>query len=165
MIPEWLPDKIRLSGQSINADYAHLYKYFNQLRADISTVRLFNAPIAIDMSNDRVLTQYEAGFVHLVTRQNGHERIIDYDRANRLTWILPVLRHVDSSSVRVFMEIRASERVLNVWVYELDYIIILKPARDRRRWILATAYCIDKYKVRTFNKKYQKFKNNPISLE
>lgn len=158
MRPLWLPDEIVFNGGSVTQDYAKLYDVFcADLMGD--PLQIEGADIIVDTGADHAFPQYERGFVHLVTRESGGTRLIDYDRAKKLCWIKPVVQNHTTPDVHAFWYTSATGEELYLWLHEHDYAVVLKPFKDlgsTESRILVTAFFVESWKKKQLAKKMTK---------
>lgn len=146
MLPDWLPNKLSIAGMSLKQSYADLHEIFLRDLSDLSGIIVDGKSVCIDMVKDKVYTDYERGFLHFVTRENGDQRIIDFARAERLNWILPILTHYLEPEVAAFWHTGPKDDALYLWLQNFDFLVILKnqkSAKYRNSRIMVTSYHVD----------------------
>lgn len=154
--PRWLPPELKLHGARVEDDYSTLYAVFSaELMSGVLDIE--GCPVTVDTSKDTHLTQYERGFTHLVTRDNGAGlRAIDYDRACRISWIKPVIENHKEPEVYAFWHMSPKGPALYLWLFDYDFVVILKPMRGSRsgKNIIVTAYSVDSHRRRDLQRRY-----------
>lgn len=160
MRPSWLPDEICLDGQNIEEDYSALFAVFER-DFIVSGVH----PIVIEGSIVRVNTipdpnfdnNYPFGFTHIITKGVNGDRVIDYDRARKLSWVRPVLENYnDTQYIKAFWSKRNKKNrpTLYLWLYDFDFMVLLtkmksKVSSDR---IIVTAFHVHPYNRQYYQK-------------
>lgn len=154
MYPDWLPDPIVLNG-TLAEDYDRLHDIFLEqiVGANLS---IEDVDIIVDTHPDREMSQYEAGFMHLVTRSDGYGlRTIDYVRATKLVWIPSVIANYKQPEVYSFWYDTPKGETLCLWMPDYDYSIVMRwTNKKRKKKIIVTAYAIDKYNRKSFQNYY-----------
>lgn len=153
MIPEWLPDKISLNGNNVADNYRQLHKVYCQDFADMQGVRIEDCQVIVNTIVDKhfISEGYTYGFTHLVTR-GDEDRIIDFERASRLSWVKAVIDNYTEPEVTAFWVLTAKGPSLVLWLAELDFAVFLRdpsirsyqeelPSEGSR--IIVTAYHLD----------------------
>lgn len=146
MQPNWLPRKLEITGLSIEQNYRDLHAIFMRDLLDLNGITIDNKSVRIDLTKDKFYTEYERGFLHFVTRENGGQRIIDFERAERLNWVLPVLTHYLEPEVSCFWHIGPKDEALYLWLKDFDFLVILKNQKSNRykdSRIIITSYHVD----------------------
>lgn len=146
---DWLPDELQLASGSLEEDYKKLYKVFE---SDFIKSKVY-------YNGERIIYQkaidnktpggYPHGFTHLITRKNGNQRIIDYDRAVRLPWVKAVIEHADDPAVVILTAKRYTKNNgltdnTYLWLEEKKFLIILSRINHgkNRGQMIITAYTI-----------------------
>ena len=146
MQPDWLPKKLEIVGLSVEQNYRDLHAIFIRDLLDLGGIVIDNKSVRIDLTKDKFYTEYERGFLHFVTRENGSQRIIDFERAERLNWVLPVLTHYLEPEVSSFWHIGPKDEALYLWLKDFDFLVILKNQKSNRykdSRIMVTSYHVD----------------------
>lgn len=105
---------------------------------------------------------YEEGFWHLITRKDygSGERLLDFRRAERLSWCGPTISNCTDGCVKVWDYGEGDGRVRTyVWLEPNDYIVILEKKSNRLGTVafLVTALHVDgRQKREDLERKYQK---------
>ena len=94
-------------------------------------------------------------FAHLVTRESTYskKRNYDYQRANRIHWIKPILENYEDERILHFE--RLNDKKVNqhfFWYKERNFIIILREIKPNL--LLVTSYCVDKDNFVKYKKWY-----------
>lgn len=156
MTPDWLPSPLVLNSPSVADDYDKLYAVFKR---DILEVQLSidGFPVTVDTSLDTYLPQFERGFTHIVTCDDGSGgRKIDYSRASKITWLRPIIDNYTEPEVYSFWYNAPSEEVLYLWLADHDFIVILKwmRAASERTKIIVSAFHVQSYNKRYYQRLY-----------
>ena len=150
MRPEWLPPKIVLNG-SIQDDYRKLHEiYQNEIVGEY--IEIEGVPVIHNNTPDTTNPPYAHGFTHLVTREasnrTGKFRAYDPERAERLSWLSPLLKNYKDPCVSCFWFETPKGAVLGeslaIWLEEWDYVLVLKwVSIEKTEKIIATAHHVD----------------------
>lgn len=158
MRPPWLPSELTFPGGSVQDDYNRLYAQFTQDFLSGNRLQIEGDDIVVDPTRDSILAQYECGFTHLVTRESGGQRFIDYDRAKKLSWARPLIENYSQPEVYSFWYQGADGPELYLWLFDHDYVVILKPWRGARyattTKVVVTAFSVESWKRRDLQRKY-----------
>lgn len=154
MTPDWLPSELTLNG-TIDEDYAQLYAVFQQELAS-SDLEIEDVPIIIDLHPDRSMPKFPAGFMHMITRDDGTGvRTIDYARATKLCWVSAIIRYYKEPEVYAFWRQGPRVESLYLWLEGLDYVVILKwTNRHKQKHIIVTAHSVDPHRRRDYQRYY-----------
>lgn len=153
---DWLPDELLLLTCSLEDDYASLYAVFEHDFVD-TEIYFDNCKVYYQKAIDhKTPGQYPHGFTHLITKENGGQRIIDYDRATKLPWVRAIIEHADDPSVIVLNnQERSAKRGLRevtyLWLEEKDFLVVLSRINhgEYDGKIIITAYTItESYKIK-----------------
>lgn len=158
MKPSWLPRELVLNGSSAQEDYRFLHEIFMRDLFDLEGILVDGKGVYIDRGKDSFYPEYERGFIHFVTRTNGSERSIDYERAKKLNWVLPVLKHYMEPEVKAFWSIGPKDKSLYLWLEDYDFLVILKEwksNKNRGTRIVVTAYSVDASYRRTLRRRFE----------
>lgn len=162
-LPAWLPDLISMNGDDV-AIYQRLYEVFRKdfIDGDLS---FQNCPVWWN----RTIKEGEAfqeGFLHITTREEASKgRMLDYERASRLSWCAPIIRNSDDGCVKKWEEKESTRKIKTyLWLEGGDYVVILQkknlPQKDdlpeKEVYFLITAYHVDgNSRRRQLQKKYR----------
>lgn len=163
MQPDWLPKKLEIKGMSVEQNYKDLHAIFERDLLNLDKIIVDGKSVCIDMGKDKVYTGYERGFLHFVTRKNGKQRIIDFERAERLNWVLPVLTHYLEPEVSAFYYIGPKDEALYLWLKDFDFLIILKDQKSQKykdSRIMVTSYHVDS----SYRRRLQERLNNASKI-
>ena len=147
MEPEWLPRKIRLNGNLADS-YARLNDHY-QNEIYPKKIEVEGVPVLHNNTLDPTNPPYTRGFTHLVTREvNGGLRSFDQQRAEKLSWVVPILENYKDPAINCFWfetpRGAILEESLAIWYEEGDYILILRWVSVAQvEKILVTAYHVD----------------------
>jgi hypothetical protein len=160
MRPDWLPPPLTFSGPSPTQDYVRLHDiYQNEILA--TQLQIESIPVVLNNVSDPSFVPYTYGFTHLITRDDGTGfRGIDYDRACKLNWVVPIIQHYRDPAVSCFWYDHPRGETLALWLEDHDYILILRwLSGTRTEKILITSYSVD---VRN-RRYYQRLRSRPTS--
>lgn len=128
---EWLPSELSLLSGNLEDDYSKLFEIFK--RDFIETQLYFSGERVVyqEAIDCKAPGEYPHGFTHLITRENGGQRIIDYDRATKLPWIRAIIEHSDDSSIIVMKRTQSSEKYgltdnTYLWLESRDFLVVLR---------------------------------------
>lgn len=128
---EWLPSELSLLSGNLEDDYSKLFEIFK--RDFIETQLYFSGERVVyqEAIDRKAPGEYPHGFTHLITRENGGQRIIDYDRATKLPWIRAIIEHSDDSSIIVMKRTQSSEKYgltdnTYLWLESRDFLVVLR---------------------------------------
>lgn len=157
---DWLPSELLLPSGNLDGDYAKLYEVFKRDFVE-SPLYFLNEKVTWQEAIDRKAPgEYPHGFTHLVTRENGSQRIIDYDRAAKLPWIRAIIEHSDDPNVVIIRKTQASEKYgladnTYLWLESHDFLVVLRHITKGiyKGQMLITAYAItESYERKRLNK-------------
>ncbi len=99
------------------------------------------------------------GFWHVITRDNATKtnRLIDYPRAERLSWAKPLIENPYHDEIKFFFydEGIPHKGIRHyIWFEEGNYVVILRKRRDDYFWI--TAFFVDDWKRKDLQKRFEK---------
>jgi hypothetical protein len=143
MIPDWLPDLCRTSGEWEEI-VAGLYAVFRRDLVEATPV-IDGNPVWYDR---QMSEGFEESFWHLITRTDysSGDRLLDPRRAERLSWCAAILQNVNDPTVKRwrYKEGRGQIR-LYLWYEAGDYVVILEEKTMRRGnvYFLTTAYYVE----------------------
>lgn len=153
MTPDWLPAKLSLNG-SLDEVYSRLNgHYLSEIAGKV--VEVEGIPVIYNDTLDPEMPMYTRGFTHLVTREvNQGLRSYDPDRAEKLSWVVPILENYKDPCINCFWfetpRGAVLEESLAIWYEEGDYVLIL-------RWVsiaLAEKILITAHHVDSGNRSY-----------
>ena len=165
---DWLPNELSLLSGNLEDDYGKLFEVF---RRDFIETQLY-------FSGERVVYQeaidrnapgeYPHGFTHLITKKNGGQRIIDYDRATKLPWVRAIIEHSDDPSIAVIKKTQSSEKYgltdnTYLWLESRDFLVVLRRITKGfyQGQMLITAYAItEQYERKRLYKWLEEGKNS-----
>lgn len=158
MRPDWLPRELELNNSSLQEDYNCLHEIFLRDLSNLDGIIVDGKSVYIDRGKDEIYPEYERGFLHFVTRRNGDARPIDYERAKKLNWVLPVLKHYMEPEVKAFWSVGPKDEGLYLWLEEYDFLIILKDwkgSKNNGTRIVVTSYSVDGSYRRSLEKRFR----------
>ena len=144
-LPDWLPPMLTLDDTE-EAMVAELYAVFQ--RDFKSGPLLFCGEEVWFDRNVPAGQRHEAGFLHIVTRENQRtrERELDLLRAERLPWCAAILRNATDPAVTLWVYREGNGRLRTyTWLEEGDYVVVLERKQKRIGQVafMITAYHID----------------------
>lgn len=145
MRPDWLPAPLTFSGSSSAHDAERLHDiYQNEILA--AQLQINSVPVVFNHHPDPNFQPYTYGFTHLITRDDKTGfRAIDYARASKLNWVVPVIQNYQDSAVSCFwFQNPKRGETLAIWLEEHDYILILMwLTKNQTEKILVSSYNVD----------------------
>lgn len=154
--PEWLPPQLLLNGARIDDDYAILHKVYS-IEISHGLLSIEGFPVWVDRTIDQFLPQYNRGFTHLVTRDDGSgQRIIDYDRARKLNWVKPVIENYQQPEIHAFWCRGSRNDTLYLWLYDYDFVVIMRKMRARQMQarIIVTSFSVDPHRRKDLQRRF-----------
>lgn len=153
-LPDWLPPLLKIDKWTPDI-IDMLYKIFEH---DFKRVQLLYDNHVVWFYPERENGR-EVVFWHLITETDSNKgiRIPDLCRARRLSWTRKVIENHNKPEILAWDYIEGDGSIKTyIWLYNYDYIVILKKYPDGGRRLL-TAYCIlySNYR-RKLKKKYSK---------
>lgn len=161
MLPDWLPKPLIFNGYSPAQDYDRLHDiYQNEILT--AQLQINGIPVVFNNVLDPNFRPYTYGFTHLITRDDSTGfRGIDYPRACKLNWVVPIIQNYQDAAVSCFwFQHPKKGETLAIWLEEHNYILILRwLTRTQAEKILITSYNVD-----SGNRKYyERLRNRPGS--
>ena len=157
MRPEWLPPLLPLAGSSLQDNLEQLHAIYTRDFIDSALPIVDRRMVLVNNRPDPTWNSiYTYGFTHIITRGEGH-RAIDFDRAQRLPWVRAILDNYMEPEVTAFWVQRRKGERLYLWLRDQDFIVILTPLLGKNTSsssdaIIVTAFCIDPYRRREFER-------------
>lgn len=127
-----MPNKLDLDG-TYNELIEKLYGIFCK---DIKQKDFKYKGVNVEFDRRFVDSRYEEGFWHLITRNDkGDNRLVDFKRAKRLTWLRPLIEHCDDSEILQWCSKEHDKRGNRVektyiWYKDGQYLIILEKKKN-----------------------------------
>jgi len=151
-LPSFLPPFLNLDGDWCEV-LDNLYKVF---RRDFIERPLFYRACRVFCDSRKVDSDKEEAFWHLITKEQGGERLVDYGRAKRLPWIRPIIENSDRPEIKEWEYLEKGKKVrVYLWVEDHDYVVVLE--RKGNRCFLVTAYYVEGESTRRrLRRKYEK---------
>jgi len=154
--PEFLPPLINLDG-SYEEIIERLYEVFrrdfieNRARHLGWDVRYIGS--IYEFSQSKV-----EGFWHVITREDAtrSNRLIDYRRAERLSWAKPLMENPYRKGIKFFFYDEGIPRKgirHYIWFEKGNYVVVLRKRRDDYFWI--TAFYVDDWKREDLQKRFE----------
>jgi len=157
--PDWLPEALRY--EDFEGDYekfsAAVYEIFER-DFKHSSPNYSGKPLIYD---SRIEDGKEVTFWHVATKTDDAtgERVPDFRRSERISWLRPIIEHSGDAALKVWKNKRGRETRVLLWLEALDYLIILR--EKPRKVFLVTAYCIDKeHRRATLRKEWRRYSEN-----
>jgi len=140
---EFLPEKLFLDGE-YDTIISRLYALFS---ADFKDNSVYYKQLPVVYDDRKIDSEYEEGFWHIITRQNeaSSDRLLDYKRAKRISWIRPLIEHSDDKRLLKWVANSTDKRgnqVIKtmVWYREEKYLVVLKEIPNK--YFLTTAFYV-----------------------
>lgn len=153
--PLLLPDILDLAGEWP----ATLEKLYNVFRESFKDNITYYKGMRVVYDNRVLEGDKEEGFWHLITEVNSGDRIPDYNRAEKLPWIKPIIENSTDSQVKEWDYLEGSGHIRTyLWLENSEYAIILEKGTKRKRKgmvYLITAFPVGESKTRDLTRKYQ----------
>ena len=164
MRPDWLPAPLTFSGSSPVQDYARLHDIYQN---EILTTQLQINSVKVVFNNrpDPNFHPYTYGFTHLITRDDKTGfRGIDYSRACKLNWVVPIIQNYQDPAVSCFwFQHPKKGETLAIWLEEYDYILILRwLTKNQTEKILITSYSVDAGNRRYYERLRDRSDSRPL---
>jgi hypothetical protein len=137
----FLPATIRFAGDW-DAFVALAYGVFKVDFLD-SPPRFHSRPVSVNRSK-KDGSQMEEGFWHLITREDKklNERLPDFPRAERITWVRPLIENHSTSGMDCWRYLEGSGRVrYYLYAKAMDYLVILE--ESPKSFFLVTGFYVD----------------------
>ena len=157
--PDWLPEALRYGdfGGDWEKFFATIYEIFER---DFKHSRPYyrGKPLIYDST---IEDGKEVTFWHVTTSidKSTGERLPAFRRAERISWIRPIIEHSDDKALKVWRNKRGRETRVLLWLEELDFLLILREKPQKA--FLLTAYCIDtEHRRATVRKEWQQCSEN-----
>lgn len=155
--PDFLPLVINLDGsydEIIERLYQVFRKDFIETRATHLGWKLrYNGKI-YEYSQGKV-----EGFWHVITRDDATKsnRLIDYQRAKRLSWAKPLIENPYHDEIKFFFYDEGIPRKgirHYIWLEKWDYVVVLRKRRDDYFWI--TAFYVDDWRCKDLQRRFER---------
>lgn len=155
--PNFPPLMINLDGtyeEIIEKLYALFRKDFIENRANhLGRNVTFNG-IINEYSQGKV-----EGFWHVITRDDStsQNRLIDYQRAQRLPWAKPLIENPYHEEIKFFFYEEGDTRKgirHYIWLDSFNYVVVLQ--RKKTYYIWVTAFYVDRWKEKDLRKRFEK---------
>ena len=154
--PDFLPPTINLDG-SYEEVIKRLYEVF---RKDFmgNRARHLGRNVTFNGLTDEFSQSKVEGFWHVITRQDATKngRLIDYRRAESLSWAKPLMENPYHNDIKFFFHDEGNARKGNrhyIWFEQGHYVVILKKRKYDYYWI--TAFYVDDYYKKHLQKKFE----------
>jgi len=96
-------------------------------------------------------------FWHIVTKDNEltSKRCLNISRAQKIPWIKPLILAVPHASIKHWRYLEGGGEIRHyIWSESTDYLVILE--ERKLRLFLVSAFCIEPWKRKELDRKYQK---------
>jgi hypothetical protein len=153
-----LPDILNLNGTWSEKE-ENLYNIF---RKDFKGKNLIHDGIKVVFDARKIEGDKEEGFWHVITKTDFQtkERLLDFRRAERLHWIKIILEDSENElSIKRWncLDKRRKKIRRYLWLEKEDFVVVLEKSKNKKLYILVTAYYIEGDSTRrSLNKKYGK---------
>jgi hypothetical protein len=97
-------------------------------------------------------------FEHIITRESKYsgKRNFDFERANKIHWIRPILESAKDKRIKYFEEVNEEgENQLFYWYEEKMFAVIVREISPD--YLLITAFSVDKEERFNFKKRYENY--------
>ena len=154
--PDFLPPMINLDG-SYEEIAERLYEVF---RRDFMENRARH--LGCDVTFNGVIDEFSQGkvegFWHVITREDATKsnRLIDYRRAERLSWAKPLMENPYRKEIKFFFYQEGDPRkgIRNyIWLEDYNYVVILQRKKSYYVWV--TAFYVDDWKQKYLQRKFE----------
>jgi hypothetical protein len=147
-----------------------LYKYFDD--DFISNKTYLNSSIYIDPQSHKKDEDKELSFWHLTSRDTKiHKkkgkrwfteihRVLDYRRAERLSWIKKIIENYTITDIKVFYHQESNEKRdirLYLWLEKFDFVVILQKLGNSSSFLVTSFYVDRDGKRKEYTKRYNKY--------
>ena len=155
--PDWLPEPLQYVyfGSKYEKFFATVYEIFER---DFKQSRpnYGGRPVTYD---SRIEDGKEAAFWHVTTSTDDAtgERLPDFRRSERISWLRAIIEHPDDKALKVWREDRGGEGVrIHLWLEEFDYLVVL--GEGARVMVIVTAFYIESNHMRrNLRKRWEEF--------
>lgn len=137
----FLPERISFTGDwgafvsraysVFQSAFLHSSPYFHSRRVSVNLSKKDDSPM-------------EEGFWHLITRDDKglKERLPDFPRAERITWVRPIIENYSTSGMECWRYLEGSGRVRHyLYAKAADYLVIIE--EGARGMFLVTGFYVD----------------------
>lgn len=154
--PDFLPPMINLDG-SYEEIIERLYQIF---RKDFIEDRAKH--LGRNVTFNRIIDEFSQGkvegFWHVITRDDATKsnRLIDYRRAERLSWAKTLMESPYHNEIKFFFYDEGYSRKgirHYIWLVDYNYIVILQ--RKKSYYIWVTAFYVDHWKKKYLKRKFE----------
>ena len=157
--PDWLPEALRYEdfGGDWEKFFATVYEVFER-DFKHSTPNFRWKPLIYDST---IEDGKEVAFWHVTTSSDEAtgERLPDFRRSERISWLRPVIEHPDDKALKVWKNKRGAQTHILLWLEELDYLIVLRETR-RRAALVTAIYIDDNHRRRKLREEWERWSEN-----
>ncbi len=154
--PSWLPPLVTL--EMYGGDWSRYFEeIYNCFRLDFVYYKPSFRGTRLALKRHPVIEGKEATFWHLISEgQSEADRRPDLRRCERICWPRPIIENCDGSLVKVWENLRGSEKRILLWLEEQEYLAVLA---ERSGYILLwTAYTVTQtHQKKKLQKQYEAF--------
>lgn len=150
--PSWLPEILPFRGDWS----AYVEEIYQAFRAGFFIERVYFRGRRVSVRSEPRDQGKEAGFWHAISEGKEEiNRTPDLRRCERVRWIRALIECPDKERVRVWEEMRGSDRRVHIALPDFSYLVVLA---DRGRYVLfITAFCVEhKHQRRKRRKAWEK---------
>lgn len=152
--PDWLPPLVLFTdydgdwGRYVEALYAYFKKDFVDSKPSFRGTRL-------GLKRYPVIQKKEATFWHLISEGKYEaDRLPDLRRCERIRWPRPIIDHNADTEIKVWENVRGTEKRICLWFEEQEYLVVL--AKRQRYILLWTAYPVtEDHRKRKLRREYE----------
>jgi hypothetical protein len=159
--------------EEIEASKIFDYLYKEYFCVDfIDTKTYLNGSIYINPECNKKDDGKELSFWHLTTREKTYtkkvgnqyikykDRLIDYDRADRLEWVKKIIENHSDSKIKSFYkkETKHGNPIrLYLWAYDEDFVVILQKLGKSSSFLVTSFYITHADKRRDYQNYYERY--------
>lgn len=156
ILASFLPPMLNLDGQWEEV----LDRLYSVFKKDFIAKPVFCQNLKVIYDNHKIYDDKEEIFWHLISKNDkSRERIPDYNRAKRLPWVNPILKHYSDPSIKTWNYLESNGKVrVYLWLEHYDYVVVLEKNKGGRKHlvVLITAFYVEDWKRKDLERRYQK---------
>jgi hypothetical protein len=158
-MPDWLPSLIRYAdfGGDSSKFIEEIYAKFKlDFLDDFNRRSLQFEGVPLSLRRHPLVRGKEASFWHLIsTGDIEEERLLDFDRCERIAWAKAILDNANNSAVKRWENTRGNNINICLWLEEENYMVVL--GKRNGYLLLLTAYCVEDYRRNKLNREYEEY--------
>jgi len=152
--PDWLPALVLFSNYDGDWDrYVQvLYGFFKQ---DFVDSKPSFSGTKLGLKRHPIIQEKEATFWHLISEGKYEaERLPDLRRCERIRWPRPIIEHCNGDEIKIWENVRETEKRICLWFEEQEYLVVLAKRQDYI--LLWTAYPVtEDHRKRKLRREYE----------